>query len=332
MNADNRSMQEQPFVSVVIRSMNRLYALKELVQKLSVQDYPTSRFEIIIVDQSNLATVADRKIIRNIRQIQNVVLLRFEPLGGPEARNVGVRNANGDIIILIDDDDLPATHTWISDHVKHYEDPRIMGVTARHVRFPNERDPYIDAIRPFYEWRCMGYSLLKTSYTYARLSTDINNVEWLHGTNASLRSSLFERVGEWDAHVQTQDEHSFAFKAHNVLKDDEMLVFRKQPEAIRRVDIEGGMDKRNVDVKDEFLNQLSYVNLVVGKYFPKRRKWLAPVYSAWVWLKVMIWVWNRSRQPCLSQRIKDSIKSPKAYIQAKRECPTLNQLDEQPVS
>src|SRR5699024_7552627 len=141
------------------------------------------------------------------------------PLGGPAARNEGVQKASGEILIFIDDDDLPVSDQWIKQHEEAFGDEQLIGFTGRHVSDPKAECPYIWWMRWFIRKRCMSYSWIKTPYTFAQFDEDVKSVEWLHGTNSSVRRAWALKAGLWDTEVKSQDEHSFAFKLKPLLKN-----------------------------------------------------------------------------------------------------------------
>src|SRR5262245_36251503 len=118
-----------PRLSVVIRSHNRLAALAELLAALLAQDHDS--FELVVVDQSTDRPPADLARVEALAADPRVRVLRFPPLGGPGARNTGVRNARGNLFVFIDDDDLPHGNDWLRRHEANFSDPRCLGVTGR---------------------------------------------------------------------------------------------------------------------------------------------------------------------------------------------------------
>ena len=92
----------RPRLSVIVRSYNRLGALAELLKELLAQDHDD--FEIVVVDQSTVRPEAELAVVESLAKDPRVRLLRFPPLGGPGARNAGVRAARGDLFVCIDDD------------------------------------------------------------------------------------------------------------------------------------------------------------------------------------------------------------------------------------
>lgn len=273
----------RPRISVIVRSYNRIEALCELLELLLEQDHDS--FEIVVIEQSTDFKEADNERLVDIASDERIYLLKFPPLGGPKARNKGVKQAKGDILLFIDDDDLPANDQWIRKHEEAYTDKKLVGFTGRHISQNNRESPYLSVMRGFIRRRCMQYSILKTPYTFAKFDENVEDVDWLHGTNSSIRKEWALKAGLWDTHARNQDEHSFAFKIQPFLKDGYRLDFRKHPILIRRLDIEGGMDKRSFSLNREFQNQYQYVSKTVLKYYPRLRI-LYPLFLVWCVIKV----------------------------------------------
>src|SRR5262245_61056271 len=120
-----------PRVSVVVRSYNRLSILSELLTALLAQDHDS--FEIVVVEQSTHRPPADVARVEQLARDPRGRILRHEPLGGPRARNVGVRASRGEVIVFIDDDDLPANRDWLRAHEANFADPRCLGATGRSI-------------------------------------------------------------------------------------------------------------------------------------------------------------------------------------------------------
>lgn len=270
--------------SVIVRSYNRLPALLELLEILRNQK--NDNFEIVIVDQSTEFVDEDWDKLTGISQEdERVKLLKYEPLGGPKARNEGVIHSSGDILIFVDDDDLPYSNNWVSEHVGAYKkDEYLVGFTGRHIFEGNKKCPYISWMRWFIRKKCMSYNWLKFPYTFAQFDENVGDVEWLHGTNSSIRKEWAVKAGLWDTHVRNQDEHSFAFKLQPLLGERYHLDFKKEPALVRRMDIEGGMDKRKFSFKMEFINQFQYLSKTLYVYRP-RLLILFPFQITYIFLK-----------------------------------------------
>ncbi len=103
---------DQPILSVVICTHNRSAFQKDVVDSLIGQDYPASRYEIIIVD--NASTDDTRQVVQRLQTMLPSLRYVYEPLIGlSNARNAGAQSAHGNIVVYIDDDAI-AEPTWLS--------------------------------------------------------------------------------------------------------------------------------------------------------------------------------------------------------------------------
>ena len=97
------NMNDLPFVSVVIPTYNRKDKLIRLIKSILQSNYPREKLEIIVVDDAS--TDGTYKEVR--KKFSEVNIIRNEkelfPAG---SRNVGIRNAKGEFIFLIDDDNI----------------------------------------------------------------------------------------------------------------------------------------------------------------------------------------------------------------------------------
>jgi glycosyltransferase involved in cell wall biosynthesis len=289
--------------SVVVRSYRRPHALLELVERLRIQDHPD--FEVVIVEQSD-----DPELIRRIEALADprIVLVVRPPLGAPAARNEGVRRARGEILLFIDDDDLPLGDDWISAHLRNYADPSCLGVNGRLSSRPDATAP--PRFPRLVRWAAFRHTFLKDPRTLAFGSLRKQGIDFLVGSNVSLRRSAIERAGGWDEGVPMGEEQSFAFKLARARRAGEYLVYDPTPIAWRRVHIDGGLDRRSG--ADWYLKDLAgrviYYHGVVGHYFPWRFRLLYPLYVLRTWQQVVAWIWdgdNAGRS--LSERLRASL-------------------------
>ncbi|TNF30635.1 MAG: glycosyltransferase family 2 protein [Deltaproteobacteria bacterium] len=295
-----------PALSVVVRSFRRLDPLLELCRVLAAQDHPS--FEVVIVEQTPEPTPEQTAALDALDPRFRV--LRFPPLGGPRARNEGVRAAHGEVVVFIDDDDTPVDATWLSEMARHFEDPHLLGVSCRQVWQAGEELPYVSRalVRPW----VMRYSRLKIPRTYARFDEDVTPVDWLHGTNSAVRREVALAVGLWDEQVLRQDEHSFAFRLERWRREsgreDGYLAFRARPAVRRGLDIAGGMDKRRATLEGEIANQARFQHNVIGAYYPALYKRFRPVYRAQAFGRVLTWIWGKSRPLTTGDRLRETVQ------------------------
>ncbi len=120
----------KPVVSVVICTYNRRELLRECLVSLFDQTYPKDDYEIVVVDDGS--TDGTDALLQEMSAKPGPILryFRHENRGSATARNLGIRDAQGQIIASIDDDCV-AVETWIESAVPHFADDCIVGVQGR---------------------------------------------------------------------------------------------------------------------------------------------------------------------------------------------------------
>jgi|GEM_PF-617755 len=290
MTADRRPPRElgKPRLSVVVRSFNRLPALAELLEALLAQDHPS--YEIVVIEQTPNGAPADQARIDELAADPRVRILRHPPLGGPGARNAGVRNARGDLLVFIDDDDLPASTDWLRRHEANFEDPRCLGVTGQ---FVDDGPAYVNMARA--RRQVLSFNLLKWQRVYAR-TDEKKRVESLMGGNAAIPRTTLERFGLWDECTPIEDEPSLSYRINAAKRPDEYLLFDPAPKMIRRLDVPGGMAKRTMSGPVYARRVFTFLHNVIGHYFPVRFVLLYPLYLYFVGYHVIQWICSDSKK------------------------------------
>jgi glycosyltransferase involved in cell wall biosynthesis len=215
------------------------------------------------------------------------------PIGGARARNVGAEACRGDLIALIDDDDLPAGTDWISRLAANFDDPKCIGVSGRNAQDLAETRPYPDMERA--ARRCLRFSpLLRIPWTYTRVQRRCAPVDTLAGSNSAIRRDLFARHGGWDEDIRVEDEASFFYRVLRCKAPDEYLAFDPGPTILRRMGVPGGLAKRHINASEYCLRVLDFFVRVIGRYHPWRVALLLPAYGAMSWWWTGDWVLTES--------------------------------------
>ncbi|MEV0693858.1 glycosyltransferase family A protein [Streptomyces sp. NPDC050388] len=93
-----------PDVSVIIPAYDRPEELRRKLVSLTRQTLPVRRFEVIVVDDGSPSDVF-AKSWEVIDEMENLTLIRNSPGRGVSvARNVGARQAKGDLLVFLDVD------------------------------------------------------------------------------------------------------------------------------------------------------------------------------------------------------------------------------------
>ena len=122
----------RPFVSVVVPTYNRKEMLKECLDSLFNQTYPKDKYEIIVVNDGS--TDGTEEVLKKYKRNAPCKFKWFsqENKGASSARNLGIRNAKGEIICFIDDDCV-ADEKWIENLVRGFDSHKIGGVGGEFV-------------------------------------------------------------------------------------------------------------------------------------------------------------------------------------------------------
>lgn len=277
---------------MVVRSYNRLPALCRLLAALLAQRHDA--FEVVVVEQSTRRDPDAQARLDELARDPRLRVLRHPPLGGARARNVGVRAARGELLVFIDDDDLPLGDDWLATLVENFADPDCLGVTGRHMNDAHDEpsDWYARRARA----RCMGFMpLLRLPTTYVRTVERIAPVAAVHGTNGALRRRAVERFGGWDEDTTVEDETSFALRAAAGMRPGEYFAFDPRPVVMRGLDVEGGLGKRYVTAAQFFARLLDFVHTILGRYHPWRVALAYPVYLVVLYGWTVGWLWLEAR-------------------------------------
>jgi glycosyltransferase involved in cell wall biosynthesis len=169
------SIQEFPFVSVVIPSVNRKNHLENCLRSLVGVDYPQSKLEIIVVDGGS----SDGTIAMVKTDFENVKLLVEQKHNISYARNIGGNAAYGEIIAFTDDDCI-VDKEWVRSivHAFHNENVSAAGGSVN-LLHPNLFSPN------FAELPTLGLFSLGNK----ECSTDL-----LISANLAVRKKLFETL------------------------------------------------------------------------------------------------------------------------------------------
>ena len=98
--------------SIVICTHNRAALVPDAIASALSQDYPTDRYELIVVD--NASTDCTQEVVEGMRGAVSVAYTNVveENLGLSHARNRGIATARHEYVAFLDDDAV-ATHHWL---------------------------------------------------------------------------------------------------------------------------------------------------------------------------------------------------------------------------
>jgi glycosyltransferase involved in cell wall biosynthesis len=264
-------------VSVVVRSYRRTPILLELLERVLDQSY--SSYEVVVIEQTpdlahELRSHLDVLVAAHGGKLR---ILYFPPLGAVQARNQAWRAARNEVVLFVDDDDLPIGRDWVKHHAENFHDPLCIGVSGRHVFTPDE-DP-----SPFNTDKnrrtVLRYTFLKIPRGRNRSTQRVKGIQILHGTNTSIRRAAIERACGWDENVsEFVDENSFDFRFDRIRRKGEYFVYDPLPVIWRRLDVEGGLERRLASIERLLRYEFDYSHGLLRRYYPLRFYCFYPAY------------------------------------------------------
>ena len=193
LEIDFKKHKAKPIFSIIIPTYNRKKSLNFVLKNLFNQDYPKSKYEIIVIDDGS-----SDKTLESVKKIRSVCNLKyfywprkelpvkkeFRNLGkfynrvGP-ARNIGLDNSKGEII-LFNDSDILVEKDCLKRHEQYHKKYRNIIVRGFRIFLPGLKPE-----KPKYEKKlhCRMYDLSKEGWH--RIATP----------NLSIRKKYLEKVG-----------------------------------------------------------------------------------------------------------------------------------------
>lgn len=161
-------------LSVVIPTLNRADLLAATIDRIANQTLSRENYEILVVD--NGSTDHTRNAVeQNAAKYANLKSFSQMKRGAAATRNVGIRNARGEIVLFIDDDIL-AEPNLVESHLKyHAEHGRVSVIGAVTAPWEEASDPFLRYLRDrgiFNPYSITGGPLDFSHYHTGNVSTE----------------------------------------------------------------------------------------------------------------------------------------------------------------
>lgn len=198
---------ESMSVSVVIATYNRLVGLESLLVDLCAQDCDPGSFEVVVVDDESKIVVtlevADQALATQVRGELPFSLRLFRRCnGGPGvARDTGIQQARGEIVVILDDD-MHIEPGFLRAHINAHRH----GAT---VVLGNIQTPR-DGTLPLFERFHMG-TIDKFVAAVGRGEPVVEGARLCTG-NVSFRRSAYQQVGGFDANLRRCEDRDLGIR------------------------------------------------------------------------------------------------------------------------
>lgn len=133
-------------VSVVIPTLNRAETLAVTIDRIEQQTVGRDKYEVLVVD-NNSSDHTQSVLTQKSAAYPNLRYFKQPKPGAAATRNVGIREATGDIVLFIDDD-ISAQPELIQRHLEYHEqNPESAVIGTVVAPWENSSDPFLRYLR-----------------------------------------------------------------------------------------------------------------------------------------------------------------------------------------
>lgn len=173
-------------LSIIIPTLNRYADLRNTIRDLLAQS--EQDFEILIIDQTD---ASKRENMGGLSA--KISHIYFDIKSASAARNIGIRQAKGEVLLFLDDDVIIENKDFLHNHLRHYDQADIPGV----VGLPLDKGQKIRHDK--HKWSENpenGWLFFPLTYAYpAKIASGRSN-------NLSVRKSCAVAVGGMDENYE----------------------------------------------------------------------------------------------------------------------------------
>lgn len=185
--------------SVIIATFNREQKLIDTIECILSNTYPD--FELIVVDQTKKHSPRVESELESFGTNPRFKCIHLPIANLPLARNVGLRRAEGNIIIYVDDD-VKLKNNFIANHMCAYRDRTVGAVGGRILT--KGYDPDNDFFNGPYIGRLGQFGPVQGHFYRDGPQCEI---EWGMGCNMSFRRDALMKVGGFDERYTGSAKH-----------------------------------------------------------------------------------------------------------------------------
>ncbi|MEA2626350.1 MAG: hypothetical protein QOD06_2395 [Candidatus Binatota bacterium] len=212
--------------SVIVCTRNRSALLGGSLDSLSRQGFPAGEFEVLVVDNASTDGTAEVVASWQATSSTRSRYLREDRIGLDHARNRGIAEAAGEIIVFLDDD-ARADPIWLETLLATFADPSVSGAGG-----PVEL--LWEGPRPW--WLYPGFHKLLAAFDLGHEACRVEKFPYLIGTNMGFTAETFRHFGgfhpDLDRRGRSLLSHGDTEFCHRVIQGGRIV--RYEPRAIVR--------------------------------------------------------------------------------------------------
>jgi cellulose synthase/poly-beta-1,6-N-acetylglucosamine synthase-like glycosyltransferase len=201
-------------ISVIVPAYNAAGTLGECLAALLEQSIPRSEYEVIVVDDGS--TDSTQEVVKRYG-----VRLLSQPNQGPgAARNLGVSQARGEIVLFTDADCVPVRE-WIEEMVKPLAEPDVVAVKG--------------AYRTHQKALLARFIQAEFAERYALLERE-RYVDFVDSHSAAYRKAEFMAAGGFDPDFLLSEDVDLSYRlsrqGHKMIFNPKAIVYHCHPETL----------------------------------------------------------------------------------------------------
>ncbi len=205
-------------ISVIVPGYNVQGTLAACLEALLSQTTPRDRYEVIYVDDASV----DGSVEVACRY-PDVTLIRLdENRGQAHARNVGLAQSRGELILFTDADCVPAPD-WIEAMQRPFADPEVAG--AKGIYATRQASLVARFAQLEYETR---YEIMRRQ----------SSIDFIDTYSAGYRRAVLEEHGGFDARFRIDEDQELSFRLAEagckMVFNPEALVYHQHPATLQR--------------------------------------------------------------------------------------------------
>ena len=213
---ESRPAGSRPKFSVIVPAFNAELILPACLEALCRQSMPEQNYEIIVVNDGstdNTSKIAEQFDVKAIYQTNR---------GPAAARNKGVGEARGDIILFTDSDCIP-DRGWIQEMTLPFENPEVVGVKGAYKTHQTRL-----AAR-------FSQAEFEDRYDLLQQQTSIDMIDTY---SAAFRKDIFQKTGGFDERfpVANNEDTDFSYRlataGHKLVFNRDAFVYHTHPDTL----------------------------------------------------------------------------------------------------
>lgn len=181
--------RKYPLISLVMLNYNGLKYLKQTIYPILKLEY--QNYEFIIVDNGSTdGSIEFIKKFKKIRLIEN-----GENLGYSKGKNIGVKQAKGTYILLLDNDILISSKLRLDKFIENYDSSTFF-LQPLIINKGSKTTPYYGLYYAFY-----GQNNLRKNYSYKSINNSYKEKIEIPASNGGcvfINKRVFEEMGRYD--------------------------------------------------------------------------------------------------------------------------------------